>query len=101
MIRPPPCATLLTHSFPTRRSSDLVIDQPHAITLRTSIIGHELTTAHGLLGWFLAQPGPVRGFSRAIFSGLPTVELARVIRDVVLPRPDLKDRKSTRLNSSH
>lgn len=66
-----------------------VIDQPHAITLRTSIIGHELTTAHSLLGWFLAQPGPVRGFSKAIFSGVPTVELACIMRDVVLPRPDL------------
>lgn len=66
-----------------------VVDREDAITLRTSIIGHELTTAHSLLGWFLAQPGPVRGFSRAIFSGLPTVELARVIRDFVLPRPDL------------
>src|SRR3546814_10008065 len=70
-----------------------VIDQPHAITLRTSIIGHELTTAHSLLGWFLAPPGPVRGFSRAIFSGLTTVELARVIRDVVLPRTALKARE--------
>lgn len=67
-----------------------VTDQPHVITLRTSIIGHELTTAHSLLGWFLAQRGTVRGFSRAIFSGLPTVELARVVRDFVLPRPDLQ-----------
>ncbi len=66
-----------------------VIDQPHAITLRTSIIGHELTSAHSLLCWFLAQRGSVRGFSRAIFSGLPTVELARVTRDLVLSRADL------------
>lgn len=62
---------------------------PHTITLRTSIIGHELDGARSLVGWFLAQPGPVRGFARAIFSGLPTVEVARVIRDHVLPRPDL------------
>lgn len=61
----------------------------HAITLRTSIIGHELASAHGLVGWFLAQTGPVRGFSKAVFSGLPTVELARVIRDFVLPHPEL------------
>lgn len=66
-----------------------VIDQPHAITLRTSIIGHELASAHSLLCWFLAQRGTVRGFSRAIFSGLPTVELARVMRDMVLPHGDL------------
>jgi dTDP-4-dehydrorhamnose reductase len=62
---------------------------PHSITLRTSIIGHELSSAHGLVGWFLSQEGRVKGYTRAIFSGLPTVELARVVRDVVLPRPDL------------
>ena len=45
-------------------------DYPHAVTLRTSIIGHELDSAHGLIGWFLAQEGPVRGYRRAIFSGL-------------------------------
>ncbi len=65
------------------------VTYPHAITLRTSIIGHELNSAHGLVGWFLSQRGPVKGYRRAIFSGLPTVELARVIRDVVLPRPEL------------
>jgi dTDP-4-dehydrorhamnose reductase len=66
------------------------VDYPHAVTLRTSIIGHELSSAHGLVGWFLAQAGPVRGFTRAVFSGLPTVELARVICEHVLPHPSLR-----------
>ncbi len=66
------------------------VDCPNAVTLRTSIIGHELDGAHGLVGWFLAQDGGVKGFTRAIFSGLPTVELARVIRDFVIPRPELR-----------
>jgi dTDP-4-dehydrorhamnose reductase len=65
------------------------VDYLNAITLRTSIVGHELNSAHGLVGWFLAQHGRVRGYSRAVFSGLPTVELARVIRDYVMPRPEL------------
>ena len=65
------------------------VDYPHAITLRTSIIGHELSGAHSLVGWFLAQQGSVNGFTHAIFSGLPTVELARVIRDHVIPHPEL------------
>jgi len=65
------------------------VDYPNAITLRTSIIGHELASAHGLVGWFLAQSGAVRGFTRAVFSGLPTVELAKAVRDHVLPRPQL------------
>ncbi|WP_419737151.1 dTDP-4-dehydrorhamnose reductase family protein [Pseudomonas sp. COR18] len=62
---------------------------PHAITLRTSIIGHELGSNYALIDWFLSQEGSVKGFSRAIFSGLPTVELARVMKDYVLPRPEL------------
>jgi dTDP-4-dehydrorhamnose reductase len=66
------------------------VDYAHAVTLRTSIIGHELGTAHGLVGWFLSQRGSVKGYRRAVFSGLPTVELARVIRDQVIPRPDLR-----------
>ncbi|MEP7294588.1 MAG: SDR family oxidoreductase [Burkholderiales bacterium] len=65
------------------------VDQPHAVTLRTSIIGHELQGAHGLVNWFLSQNGLVKGYRRAIFSGLPTVELARVMRDIVIPRPEL------------
>ncbi len=51
-------------------------DLPNAITLRTSIIGHELNSSHSLVDWFLSQEGSVRGFSQAIFSGLPTAELA-------------------------
>lgn len=65
------------------------VDYPHAVTLRTSTIGHELQSAFGLLEWFLAQQGSCRGFSRAIFSGLTNTEFARVVRDVVIPRPDL------------
>ena len=66
------------------------VDYPNAITLRTSIIGHELGTRHGLIEWFLAQEAAVKGFTRAVFSGLPTVELARVIRDHVIPRPKMR-----------
>ena len=66
------------------------VDYPHAITLRISIIGHELDGARSLIGWFLAQEGSVNGYKRAIFSGLPTVEIARVIRDHVIPHPELR-----------
>ena len=65
------------------------VDYPHAVTLRTSIIGRELEGCRSLVGWFLAQPGPVKGFRRAVFSGLPTVELATIVRDRVLSRPQL------------
>ena len=56
-----------------------------SVTIRTSIIGHEVETCHSLIEWFLKQNVSVEGFRNAIFSGLPTVELARVIHDYVLP----------------
>lgn len=65
------------------------VDYPNAITIRTSIVGHELAGQRSLVGWFLAQQAAVEGFSRVVFSGLPTVELARVVCERVLPRPKL------------
>ncbi len=66
------------------------VDYLNAVTLRTSIIGHELSGARSLINWFLAQKGPIKGYKKAIFSGLPTNEIARVIRDHVLAQPDLR-----------
>lgn len=62
---------------------------PHTITLRTSIIGHELQAAHGLIEWFLSRQRSCRCFTRAFFSGLPTIELALIIRDIVIPNGTL------------
>jgi dTDP-4-dehydrorhamnose reductase len=66
------------------------VNYPHAITLRTSTIGHELHSSYGLLEWFLTQQGSCKGYSRAIFSGLTNTEFARVVRDLVIPRVGLK-----------
>jgi dTDP-4-dehydrorhamnose reductase len=60
------------------------VDAPNTITIRTSVIGHEMESSEGLLEWFLAQKTTCKGFSRAFFSGLPTVTLAKVVRDYVL-----------------
>jgi dTDP-4-dehydrorhamnose reductase len=57
--------------------------------LRTSIIGHELKGNHGLVEWFLSRQETVRGFRKAVFSGLPTVEFARIIGDYVIPNPEM------------
>lgn len=65
------------------------VDYPHAITLRTSIIGHELNRANGLVGWFLSQEQSVKGYAEAIFSGLPTIEIGRIILERVIPAPEL------------
>jgi dTDP-4-dehydrorhamnose reductase len=65
------------------------VDYPNAITLRTSIIGHELSGNRSLIDWFLSQTGEVQGYTNAIFSGLPTVEIARIIHEYVIPNSHL------------
>lgn len=59
------------------------------LTLRMSIIGHSLRHGVSLMDWFLAQQGEVAGYSNAIFSGLPTAEVARVLGAYILPRTGL------------
>jgi dTDP-4-dehydrorhamnose reductase len=66
------------------------VDYPHCVTLRTSIIGHELNTCCSLIDWFLAQEEPVKGFTRAIYTGFPTVEMARIIAEYVIPHESLR-----------
>lgn len=66
-----------------------IIDQPHVLTIRTSIIGHELRGGHSLVNWFLKQKGVATGYTKAIYSGLPTIELANIIHALILPNPKL------------
>ena len=61
-----------------------------ALTLRTSIIGHELQGNRSLVDWFLSQNAPIKGYRKAIFSGLPTVEIGRIIKNYVLPNSEIK-----------
>lgn len=65
------------------------LDEPNTVTIRTSMIGPELTRGLGLLEWFRSASDPVLGFTEATFSGLTTRELAHVLLDVVVPRTDL------------
>jgi dTDP-4-dehydrorhamnose reductase len=66
------------------------VDESHAMTLRTSMIGRELRGANGLVEWFLSQKGTsVRGFRRSIFSGFTTTALSRIILDVVTSHPEM------------
>lgn len=65
------------------------VSATHALTLRTSIIGHELASNRSLIGWFLAEKNEVKGFSKAIFSGLPSIELSNIIQDILLNHPKL------------
>jgi dTDP-4-dehydrorhamnose reductase len=68
-----------------------------ALTLRTSMIGREIAHGESLLEWFLRASRqahangdePVRGFTRAIYSGVTTNYLARVVESIIDEHPHL------------
>lgn len=65
------------------------VGEPPAVTLRTSIIGLELARKGSLIEWFLAQRGEIKGFTEAIYTGLTTAEMSRVIEKVLVEHPNL------------
>jgi dTDP-4-dehydrorhamnose reductase len=59
------------------------VSGPGCVTLRTSLIGRELTTKRGLVEWFLSQSGTAPGFVEHRFSGVTTIEAARIVERVL------------------
>jgi len=62
----------------------------NALTLRSSFIGPELSHGSELLEWFLAQTGTVKGFKNAVYSGLTTLELCRIVEKIIFDYPAAK-----------
>ena len=61
-----------------------------ALTIRSSLIGRELKSTHGLVEWFLSQRGrEVKGYTRAIYSGFTTLTMAWIVRKILVEHPAL------------
>lgn len=57
------------------------------LNLRTSIIGHGVKPNSSLIDWFISkQGGFVSGFTKAIFSGFPTIVISEIIEDILLTK---------------
>ncbi|MBT3943518.1 MAG: SDR family oxidoreductase [Chloroflexi bacterium] len=66
------------------------VSSPGSLTLRSSIIGRELYNDTSLFEWFLAQEGKkIRGFAKAMYSGVTTVRMSNLVKDLILDHPDL------------
>ena len=62
----------------------------NSLTLRTSIIGLELSRKESLIEWFLRQRGSIKGYRGAIYSGFTTLEMARVIANILMNYPQAR-----------
>lgn len=57
-----------------------IISDDH-LTLRTSIVGPELKdNGDGLFHWFMNQNGTIDGYTKSIWSGVTTLELAKAVQ---------------------
>jgi dTDP-4-dehydrorhamnose reductase len=66
------------------------VAEAHCVTLRISVIGHELDTNLALLDWFLSQRGKsISGYTKAIYSGFTTLEMARIVDRILTQHTDL------------
>lgn len=66
------------------------VSGPGCLTLRTSIVGRELSTSSGLVEWFLGNRGRrIPGYRRAIYSGFTTLAIANIITQVIDGFPEL------------
>ena len=71
--------------------SDKFLVKSNSVTIiRTSTIGHEITTKRGLLEWFLSQKKICYGYKNAFFSGLTTLELAKIIYKYFIVKKPVK-----------
>ena len=60
------------------------IKYDHALTIRSSFIGRELFGKTELLEWFLNQPEKsVRGFTKAMYSGVSTIVMSKIVGDII------------------
>jgi len=56
------------------------VDNDHDLTMRTSIIGPELKVqGEGLFHWFMQQKGIIEGYTKMLWGGVTTLELAKAI----------------------
>lgn len=56
------------------------IENDKDFTIRTSIIGPDMNSEGiGLLNWFLQKKGNVQGYTKVIWTGITTLQLAKVI----------------------
>ncbi len=60
------------------------VNDDHNLTIRSSFIGRELRVHSELLDWFLHQRGQsIGGFSKALYTGISTLEMSRIVGDII------------------
>lgn len=72
-----------TSIYARTKSLGEIIDNRH-LTLRTSVVGPELKlNGTELFNWFMSQFKPINGYTKSIWSGVSTIELAKAVKRAI------------------
>lgn len=82
------CATDAADLYGRTKAIGEFLSEKHLV-LRTSTIGHELSSTRGLVEWFLSQEDKCFGYTNAWFSGLTSLEIAKIMLEIIIPDPSL------------
>lgn len=70
-------------NYATTKAGGEIISENH-LTIRTSVIGPELEkSGEQLFNWFMSEEGEVNGYADAIWSGITSLELGRVVVEII------------------
>lgn len=55
------------------------------LTIRSSIVGHELSTSISLMDWFTSQPNKaeIKGYTNHYWNGVTTLDFSRIVQGVI------------------
>jgi dTDP-4-dehydrorhamnose reductase len=62
-----------------------ISNKKNTLTIRCTILGHELDTNLSLVEWFLHQKNKVNGHKNFYTSGITTIEMANIIEHYIFP----------------
>lgn len=65
---------------------EAVAESDRCWVIRVSIIGPELGSGSGLMGWFLRQTGQVNGYTNHLWNGITTLEWAKICHELITSR---------------
>jgi dTDP-4-dehydrorhamnose reductase len=72
-----------TSNYAKTKALGEVVNEKH-LTIRTSIIGPEIrNNGIGLFHWFMKQNGQIKGYQKAVWNGITTLELAKALQTFI------------------
>jgi dTDP-4-dehydrorhamnose reductase len=66
------------------------LNHENSLTIRTSIVGRQISGSESLFEWLLSQKGKkISGYSKALYTGVTTKTLAKILKQIIAKEIDL------------